>query len=152
MKSRWLRRRCFSLGLWRVGRRWDWIFIGCLLNYSRLSLNLDCGENLRLFLQRPCCFWLNYIPTGGDDCDSVILPCRWVKFQMINCMLECHYMYQTLKLCNFITKYCYEYFQLEWSNEDKEILLKRKIMWSLKSCEIMYSAVVLTKLECTFYP
>merc|ERR1712072_557121 len=26
--------------------------------------------------ERPCCFWLNYIPTGGDDCDSVILPCR----------------------------------------------------------------------------
>jgi hypothetical protein len=26
--------------------------------------------------ERPCCFWLNYIPAGGDDCDSVILPCR----------------------------------------------------------------------------
>jgi len=26
--------------------------------------------------ERPCCFWLNYIPTGGDDCDAVILPCR----------------------------------------------------------------------------
>ena len=38
------------------------------------------SKTLRLnpFLQRPCCFWLNYIPTGGDDCDAVILPCRYI--------------------------------------------------------------------------
>jgi len=26
--------------------------------------------------ERPCCFWLNFIPAGGEECDSVILPCR----------------------------------------------------------------------------
>jgi len=26
--------------------------------------------------ERPCCFWLNFIPAGGEACDSVILPCR----------------------------------------------------------------------------
>ena len=36
---------------------------------------------LNPFLQRPCCFWLNYIPTGGDDCDAVILPCRYIQMR-----------------------------------------------------------------------
>lgn len=35
-----------------------------------LSWTVDCRQ------ERPCCFWLNFIPLGGEECDSVILPCR----------------------------------------------------------------------------
>merc|ERR1712080_35208 len=35
-----------------------------------LSWSVECRE------ERPCCFWLNYVPAGGDESDSVILPCR----------------------------------------------------------------------------
>jgi len=35
-----------------------------------LCWTVDCKQ------ERPCCFWLNFIPLGGEECDSVILPCR----------------------------------------------------------------------------
>merc|ERR1712080_786456 len=33
-----------------------------------LSWSVECRE------ERPCCFWLNYVPAGGDESDSVIPP------------------------------------------------------------------------------
>ena len=64
-----------------IGVSWcQWVSVSvseCQLVSVVVSVCQHCLTQPNSILsQRPCSFWLNYIPAGGEECDSVILSCR----------------------------------------------------------------------------